>query len=278
MQRNWLSAHLFYRGDLRFLLLEMVLPFLRDTPYRGFFIRYGEGGPHIRLRLLPGSADIALIQSQLIAAGRVIEGLTIQFIAYEPEIARYGDEDSIAWAEEQFMCSSAYVLDVLNNKREWDASGALLEALKMNMAIACALDVPAHEMIATCRQFIDQWLPRLYDRSKFAAEQKQYYTTQLDHRFSHYAPLLLPATATLWEALHTGKATPRLQAFMQSNRRIFQEYSRLGFDDHSMRDITGSFMHMGHNRLGVSNLDEAYIMFFTLKCLENVYAGGKSER
>jgi len=278
MQRNWLSAHLFYNGELRSLLLEMVLPFLRDTPYKAFFIRYGEGGPHIRLRLLTDGADIATVRSQLIQAGHEIDGLAIQFITYEPEIVRYGNEDSIAWAEEQFMCSSTYVLTVLDSRQEWDTSSALLEALKMNIAMAGAFDIAAFEMIAICRQFIHQWLTRLYDRNKPAAGQEEYYMQLLDTRFSHYADLLLPATVTLWEELNEGKAEPVLQTFMQSNRQVFQEYERLGFDDQRMRDIIGSFMHMGHNRLGVSNLDEAYIMFFTLKCLENVYASGNSER
>lgn len=278
MQRNWLSAHLFYSGDLRTLLLDMVLPFLRDTCYRAFFIRYGEGGPHIRLRLLTDEADTGIVLSQLIQAGRAIHGLTIQYITYEPEITRYGNQDSIAWAEEQFICSSTYVLTILDSRREWDASSALLEALKMNIAIGSALDVAGLEMIAICRQFIHQWLPRLYDRNKPAAGQEQYYMALLETRFSHYAEFLLPVTAALWEELCEGKADPVLQTFMQSNRQVFEAYKQLGFDERSMRDITGSFMHMGHNRLGISNLDEAYIMFFTLKCLENVYAGGRSER
>ncbi|SFM58310.1 thiopeptide-type bacteriocin biosynthesis domain-containing protein [Chitinophaga sp. YR627] len=278
MQRNWLSAHLFYSGDLRTLLLDMVLPFLSDTCYRAFFIRYGEGGPHIRLRLLTDEADPAIVQSQLIQAGKEIQGLTIQFITYEAEIVRYGNQDSIAWAEEQFICSSSYVLTILDGRREWDASSALLEALKMNIAMAGALDVAGLEMMAICRQFIHQWLPRLYDRSKPAAAQEQYYMALLETRFSHYAELLLPVTAVLWEELCEGKADPVLQTFMQSNRQVFEAYKQLGFDERCMRDITGSFMHMGHNRLGISNLDEAYIMFFTLKCLENVYAGGRSER
>ena len=256
----------------------MVLPFLRDTHYKAFFIRYGEGGPHIRLRLLMEGTAIADVQSQLIQAGKEIRGLTIQFITYEPEIARYGNQDSIARAEEQFICSSTYVLAVLNKSREWDASSALLEALKMNIAIACALDVAAFEMIAICRQFIHQWLPRLYDRSKPVTGQERYYMTLLETHFSHYTELLLPVTAKLWEELCEGKAEPVLQTFMQSNQQVFQAYGQLGFDDLRMRDIIGSFMHMGHNRLGVSNLDEAYIMFFTLKCLENVYAIGESER
>lgn len=278
MQRNWLSAHLFYNGELRSLLLEMVLPFLRANHYKAFFIRYGEGGPHIRLRLLIEEADIPNVRSQLLQAGSEIDGLMIQFVTYEPEIVRYGNQDSIARAEEQFICSSDYVLTVLDNRREWDASSALLEALKMNIAIACALDIAALEMIAICRQFIQQWLTRLYDRSKPAAGQEQYYMTLLDARFNHYAELLLPVTVTLWEELCEGRAAPDLQTFMQSNQQVFREYKRLGFDAQRMRDITGSFMHMGHNRLGVSNLDESYIMFFTLKCLENVYALGKSER
>lgn len=53
----WTAVHLFHQGDLDTLLLEAVVPALaglaREGRVRGhFFLRYWEGGPHLRVRIL----------------------------------------------------------------------------------------------------------------------------------------------------------------------------------------------------------------------------------
>ncbi|MBW8682961.1 thiopeptide-type bacteriocin biosynthesis protein [Chitinophaga rhizophila] len=272
MQYSWLSAHLFYTGDLRLLLQHAVHPFLQQTGHRAFFIRYWEHGQHIRLRLHIPAHTFPAVQSSLISAVKGIAGVEVQFIAYEPEIDRYGNEYSIGWAEDQFVASSRYVIDVLNTTSEWSVSTALLQALKMNMALLYAWDTSPMQQLDTCRLFIRNWLPRLYDRSQPAAAQEQYFTSLLEARFTQYAAVLLPAVHNLWEELHAGTAATPLKQFVACNRQVFCAYATHPFDTHKMQEITGSFLHMGHNRLGVSNLDEAYIMFFTLKCLQHVHA------
>ncbi|CAL9671661.1 hypothetical protein SUDANB15_07439 (plasmid) [Streptomyces sp. enrichment culture] len=50
----WTSVHLFHQGDLDTLLLDAVVPAIADAgaDVRGhFFLRYWEGGPHLRVRL-----------------------------------------------------------------------------------------------------------------------------------------------------------------------------------------------------------------------------------
>src|SRR5690242_5681489 len=55
---TWASYHIFYYAlSCHQVLLEIVLPVVRDLwnrrqLIRFFFIRYGEGGPHVRLRVL----------------------------------------------------------------------------------------------------------------------------------------------------------------------------------------------------------------------------------
>src|SRR5881394_1255402 len=61
---DWLSAHLFYQGSLDQLLRQLVSPLVGDLRDRRliaghFFLRYWQGGPHVRLRLLPRQADAA---------------------------------------------------------------------------------------------------------------------------------------------------------------------------------------------------------------------------
>ena len=56
MNHSWLSLHFFHHGDLDRLLVECVGPLVLALKREGaiaesFFLRYWNGGPHIRLRL-----------------------------------------------------------------------------------------------------------------------------------------------------------------------------------------------------------------------------------
>jgi len=54
----WISVHIFYGREQRVLLLECIAPMLAELEKAGvvdryFFVRYWEGGPHVRLRVIP---------------------------------------------------------------------------------------------------------------------------------------------------------------------------------------------------------------------------------
>lgn len=293
MQRTWLSVHLFYAGDLHHLLRHLVIPLQQGIGYPAFFIRYWEGGPHIRLRLHVPATEIQEAKMLLNDVSQdyftsypscrddaaykgspLLPNNTLQFIAYEPEVMRYGNFQSIQWAEQQFVASSDYVMKQVAEIPAWTGAVALLHAIKLNIAVMYALQEEKEMNLDTCRRFIHAWLPRLYDPGKDRLQQEQHYMNLFQTRFEQYADSLNTAALALWEGLSQGACEPRLQIFMEHNRHIFQQYKALGFETIRLQDIIGSFMHMGHNRLGISNQDEAYIMFFTLKCLEFVYGAG----
>jgi hypothetical protein len=57
-ETDWISTHVFYQGDQNTLLADGIAPLLGELAEDGlttasFFLRYWEGGPHIRLRVLP---------------------------------------------------------------------------------------------------------------------------------------------------------------------------------------------------------------------------------
>ena len=293
MQRTWLSAHLFYAGDLHHLLRHLVIPLLQRTGYPAFFIRYWEYGPHIRLRLHVPETAMQEAKRLLYDASQVyfsshpsrrddaayngrllLPNNTLQFIAYEPEVQRYGNFQSIQWAEQQFVASSDYILEQVADIPAWMGTAALLQAIKLNIAVMYALQEEKEMNLDTCRRFIRGWLPRLYDPYKERLQQEQHYMALFQARFEQYAGALNTAALELWQELSRNACEPRLQIFMEHNHHIFQQYKILGLDTIRLQDIVGSFMHMGHNRLGISNQDEAYIMFFTLKCLEFIYGAG----
>lgn len=280
MEHTWLSAHIFYTGHPHLLLNDLVSPLLEHTGYSAFFIRYWENGPHIRLRMQVEDDEINRVKilladhcSSFFARYPALHRHdALQFIPYQPEVQRYGNAQSLPWAERQFMASSVYVLQHLRNTPSWDDSVALPHAIRLNMALLFSLQEDQDFTLHCCRSFIKAWMPRLFDPAKDALAQEQHYTTLMQSRFDPHAAALTSATASLWESMEQGKAEPALQTFIRHNAEIFSQYRRIGFDPNRYAGIIGSFMHMGHNRLGVSNLDEAYIMFFTFKCMEHIYA------
>lgn len=153
--QEWVSAHVFYQGDVNRLLTETVRPliggFKRDGLVRCFFfIRYWEAGPHLRIRLLPeASTNVGELKgviaqrlqayldqrpssqkidrhqyATLAPAAAEMEGETdyeaelhandsVDFIAYQQEVDRFGTGESIAAVERHFADSSWIALQVL---------------------------------------------------------------------------------------------------------------------------------------------------------------------
>ncbi|HEU5227272.1 MAG TPA: thiopeptide-type bacteriocin biosynthesis protein [Ktedonobacteraceae bacterium] len=154
-QEDWISAHLFYHQDLRVVLTDCVRPLIdtlraEESIKRFFFIRYWQGGPHIRLRLLPtNQTGRERIQQKLeqhvskfLTAYPAMQQMqeeeyrqaavhfsrfeygqpddtplypnnSLQYIPYVPEYHRYGGRAAMPIVERHFMESSEVVLDLL---------------------------------------------------------------------------------------------------------------------------------------------------------------------
>jgi len=149
-ENAWLSLHLFLHevGAYDLLLVETVGPALRALEQEGwidrfFFLRYWEGGPHLRVRMLgqrPGWRAAAEAEIRRVFAAFVerhshskaaepkgmerpgpvaesgpflYENHTVHEIAYEPEYERYGGPAAMAVTEELFHVSSQCALSLL---------------------------------------------------------------------------------------------------------------------------------------------------------------------
>jgi hypothetical protein len=145
---DWVSAHVFYHGDLTDLVVSAVVPLAREMCRSGqaagwFFLRYWEGGPHVRLRVLPAvshsrdavremiaervgrylrehpsaesmrQADYARL-APVWAAGEGMAGYaaslypnnSVVFLPYRREHDRYGCGGSVEAVERHFVDSS----------------------------------------------------------------------------------------------------------------------------------------------------------------------------
>lgn len=155
----WISVHLFHRGSLDDLITGAVVPLIEDLSCSEalggfFFLRYWEGGPHLRLRLLPASpghadqvrgtlierctryltdhpsspivatytADAYRAMAQRLARAerladhdrRLRPDDTVELVTYRPEYAAYGQRPALTAVEIHFTESSTIALHLLN--------------------------------------------------------------------------------------------------------------------------------------------------------------------
>ncbi|MGK5500625.1 lantibiotic dehydratase C-terminal domain-containing protein [Streptomyces sp. URMC 125] len=183
---DWVCAHIFYDTDQDALLTECARPLVRELTADGlvqryFFLRYWEGGPHVRLRLLPlRTADRAEVERR--AARRIrafladtpaadvvdrsrfaqvargladLEGRpghdhvvrpnnSVDFPAYEREHGDYGYGAAIGAVERHFHESSELALSVV-------AAGTTVEQRAL-LAFDLVIGV-----FALCEEVRDQW-------------------------------------------------------------------------------------------------------------------------
>ncbi|MFI6478529.1 lantibiotic dehydratase C-terminal domain-containing protein [Nonomuraea sp. NPDC050663] len=179
MSEGWLSAHLFHYGDLDALIEAVVEPVVLRCAVRGhFFLRYWEGGQHLRLRvrvadpceaarirgLIAGlaadhfarhpsttavdagayrafAASAARGERRAVYDTRLREPDTVEFVAYRPEYDVYGDAACIAAVERHFTDASELALQVLRIPMEQRAAVGLA-VLTLTLA-ACEPDLDA---------------------------------------------------------------------------------------------------------------------------------------
>lgn len=277
---TWLSLHIYYTGNADELLKQAIAPFISqwkscffaESPW--FFIRYWEGGSHIRLRLhanpfyheqMTGalSKDLCHFQS---ASFRVEKVLSVE---YEQEISRYGNGESIAWAEQHFAASSTYVLNWLlirENSRQ-----VTLQAVKLHLVLLFCAGLKPDKIIRLCDFFINGWLPKLY-RSDFSNDyEKAFWLHQFEQAFLSKKEIVCLAAASFWEELVTNNLHNGLAKYMTCSQKVMDQYQTAEFDEFKFQEIVSSLIHMTNNRLGIANQEEAYLMYVIKICIEYIF-------
>ncbi len=169
-ETDWVSAHVFHHDDLDTMLVEVVAPTLGHLSEERsaddfFFLRYWDGGQHLRLRVLPldparrervehcldtafavwfvGRPTTRIDPRRYATQARVLaraEGFTsapeplqpansLSWRHYRREHGRYGEGLSMAAAERHFTESSRIVLDVLRRGASPDERLAAASAM-----------------------------------------------------------------------------------------------------------------------------------------------------
>ncbi len=322
--KQWLSAYLFYSEPWEKFLIEAVHPFVENIFKEGlseqfFFIRYWERGPHIRLRF-KGQPDLLenVLRPKLKSYFRdyfnryptvrkdpdwvknLPEGQkwfpnnSIQLIAYEPEIIRYGGSVGLLIAEKQFEISSRCVLAVIRESSAWDYERALGAAIQMHLSFAHSMGMTLQETVRFYSYISEGWLLNAvgHENSQSFKEldkKKEIVLNAFIESFDKQKAKLASFHKTLWNALDNRcefeqewlntwhKGISQIAAELrraQLNQQLILEKSKLSNPSNidpkdiiAFSQILESYVHMTNNRLGIMNHDEAYLGFLITQSL-----------
>lgn len=294
----WRALHIFLHDPIRqeAFLMEQVaprVPAFKASAKGWFFIRYWEGGPHLRLRL-NGMAgpEFAALAAELAAATAVYrsadplqadayqasvspqlqrtaleesgafhaDGAVVER-PYKPELDRYGGAAAMAMNEAVFGASSELALKVLAG-----AAGQPLARMGVSQSLMLAGARAAVADLAHLEGFLDEYAGfwRAFAGDRAPSDEA---VEQAGGRASASVRASLGTTGT-------GGATPfglwfRIMAQLAGNLRGLAEQGKLpvhpGTDsvDAVVRGILGSQIHMLSNRLSVGPAAE-YAMARTL--------------
>jgi thiopeptide-type bacteriocin biosynthesis protein len=276
----WLSLHIYFSGDADEFLKRAVAPFIGrwksyfspGSPW--FFIRYWEGGNHIRLRFHGNPFYHEQIKSSLNndifnypnALYKVEKVLTAH---YDPEISRYGNEESIAWAEGHFAASSSYILNWLLTIA--DNRQVTLQAIQLHLMLLFCAKLEPGKMIKLCDFFINGWLPKLYRPEIPVEHEKEYWLNHFEHTFSSKKDTICLAANHFWEELAENKLNNNLTEYSARSQEIMNQYQQAEFNELKVQEIISSLIHMTNNRLGIANQEEAYLMYVVKTCIQSIY-------
>ena len=161
---HWQAAHIFMApgGPMDDFLLDQLVPALASDAEkpRWFFMRYGEGGSHLRVRLAgitserftslcaawgavaPEYADVMRPADKWFnpSETQFPQG-SVQLIHYDAEVERYGGLEAIASSETFFCQASALAVKIVSATRgHWEKRLAIGAALMIETACALHLD------------------------------------------------------------------------------------------------------------------------------------------
>jgi thiopeptide-type bacteriocin biosynthesis protein len=294
----WTSAHFFHQGDLDRLIVKLVGPVIseieRDDPTTEFFfVRYWEGGPHVRLRLsmepsptfrnliarrageffmaFPSEDRLndprAFVEFSTAAAQR--EGIaaasvrypndSLQFIGYTFDVHRYGTIKQPV--ERHFWESSRLALSLLNAGFSMDQRQAVAFTAVILSSVACGFEGPE-----IGRQIKSRWSAWAFGNSE-ASDAERLLAEAYEFRRRELMALALDTLNSVYR--HSGQSgSPVAEAWFQSISTLYDALEEGGRD---RRTIVDTCTHMLMNRLGLSPSREGYVRYLAARATGDIY-------
>lgn len=302
----WVSAHLFSQGNLDRVLTGLVDPLLDELreqrlANRGFFLRYWDGGPHVRLRVLPSCQEAApvvrglieqratayfahspapdvLSQEEYLHSAREIgawEGVrptermyannSVHFLPYVPEQHRYGQGATLQLVEEHFSTSSELALDLLRGEDGTD---------KRELAALCHLLLAWFLGADDVRELAGRQLAKASARRELGAADAM---AASDARFLRRRERLLTLAATMHKVARAWPHMPDGSSLKRWASSVRGVVDALGADAEapSAESAADLCAHLFANRVGVRIDSEGALRYLAARAVTDsaVYQG-----
>ncbi|MER5727213.1 thiopeptide-type bacteriocin biosynthesis protein [Streptomyces sp. NPDC002138] len=271
---TWHGYHLFLHStaaDTDAFLLREAAPYLDGLVAAGeatawFFIRYGEDGPHLRIRVRDLSpAGAAALPDRLARAAKGAPAVAgpwpsahaeVRTVPYTPETERYGGVSALPIAEEVFAASGRVVLDALEAlaaRTGGDGGGSARLAVAADLAHTTAYALGMDRLAAArwLRGHAAGWrwvteVPLLPGASVHA---------RVNSVYAAQRSALVRRAADLRQRLTDGSAAPWLNRWADRVREADASLRSLGAEAGPRESpyawVWASQLHMLFNRLGV---------------------------
>ncbi|MEU9717517.1 thiopeptide-type bacteriocin biosynthesis protein [Streptomyces sp. NPDC047976] len=266
---TWHSHHLYLHSateDTDAFLVHGAAPLLDGLVAAGeaagwFFIRYGEGGPHVRVRVRGlGAAAAAALPGELARAAKAVPEVPgpwpsrhgeVRAVPYEPETGRYGGPRALPVAEEVFEASTRAALDTLRALPAGGGTGARLTA-------AADLAHTTVHALGTDPLTAARWLRGHAAGWRWVTEvpllPAASVHTRVNTVYAAQRTGLGRRAGELRERLGAGTAAPRLLRWAAAVRGADGRLRDLGEELRAW--VWGSQLHMLFNRLGITPDEE----------------------
>lgn len=296
--RVWRALHVHRYAQQDEFLLDGLAPVLRPLRESGavsrfFFLRYWQGGHHLRVRLRVAESDADAVLDEVAgklrayldevpAAGEFdatefhveaqptmasLEGAaaepiqppdTIRRVGYEPEYAKYGGPAGVAIAEEWFGHSSDIVLDALR-RTGGKSSKRLGLGFGMMLRGLCATGISPAEMAAFFAHYCVLWSPYVFDG--FLDAWPELLAERGEPLRAHTEAVLAHQDAIADDPMYLGVANT-WRRVREAGGTVLDRVTLAGSDaDHARRErvLLVSYLHTHNNRFGLIPELEAFL-------------------
>lgn len=295
---SWLSGHLHHHQNLDQVVLGFVHPLVASLLKDGqidafFFVRASLGGPHVRLRLHPGSGTESRVLEAMRSSAQsflahqpstrslseeaiqrsnayilaadphevddsVYPDNSFRVAPFRPEIERYGGPERFRSSLNFFTLSSVASLDFLLQHGSASRSVLLGPAFGLLLQQALGFTDSESELSDLLRYGVDSWgsiLPKVVEKGDRVAQSQ---AATFLHLFQKSFSSVRSANRLRTTSDFLAQGASRLSATLATADRMTR--SRIG----------GSQLHMTASRIGLSNAEEVYLSRLLTLTLQEV--------
>jgi len=309
IKKQWISVHLYYEEPWENFLVDAVMPFVKNLNNTHlincyFFIRYWEKGPHIRLRLkIIENTDTESLRKIIFKYfdnyftknpsfrkrnnnNELYPNNSIQFIEYMPEIGRYGGNLGICISEKQFEMSSNTVLDIFNDYHEISYENKLAVAIQLHLGFIYSFKLTLQQGADLFKTVSNRMLTHVMKPEKINNGQdfesnKQKVLEKFNSIWESKSDSLTDFHTAIWETLLAKNDFDSnwMNSWVKMMTCIFNELSANKIElfipewyDNNVKlcYIYESYIHMTNNRIGITNIDEAYLAYIIYRTINRI--------